>query len=164
LTVVTGLLVLATVLLVIASVANVRWTSVDVRHKLRALVSLVPLRITGDSWTHVGLETRIINTGLSYITVTSAVLFWLPRLLSSETGLEISDQALPILLAPRESISFRFTIPEAALEHYRHQLFESPMGFFGGMVTCRVVGQDGKEMMVSRNLPGLAHAAKHLLK
>jgi hypothetical protein len=152
LTLATLLLVIVTALSTLATFIMVRWMAMDVREKTAASLAQSGVIATSDNWEGVTISQTVINTGLSYLALTSATLRWWPTLESDEAHLEISDQVLPLFLAAREQLCLKFIIDGEKLCVYKSSLFSSPLMLITGRITYRYVGHDGKEQVRATNL------------
>jgi hypothetical protein len=133
--VVTSLLFLTTVLY---TYATFRLTSISSRaHRLNTqpLLTFRPAVTVANKWISMSVQQEVVNIGLSYVRIESALLYWWPYLLSEQQTITKSNLTLPHYLAPGGTLTVAFELTTSMVK----QIHQGSLASLSDLITGHLV-------------------------
>lgn len=151
--IVTMLLFLTTALY---TYATFRLTSISLRaHNLNTqpLLNFQPVRASANTWLSMHVEQEVINIGLSYVRIESALLHWWPYMLKDQQKTIKSNLILPHYLAPGAKLKLEFELSNDMVKHLPQGSLSSLSDLITGHLTYKYKGLAHTVIEVVEPLP-----------
>jgi hypothetical protein len=93
--------------------ATFRLTAISLRaHELntRPLLTFQPPSVVANGWIALSIKQEVVNIGVSYVRIESALVHWWPYMLKEQHKTTKSNLILPCYVAPGGKVEFEFDI------------------------------------------------------
>lgn len=141
----------ATVLLFLATVwygwATARMAGAmraELRLRTTPFLGFGSVEVEAADWTEIAVRQRLVNTGVAFVTLSSASLEWWPYLKREDSKIHLAENLLPVHLPPGGHIVLSFRLAVDDLVEIKTSTFQSPAQVIDGEVSYTFAGLTGK--------------------
>jgi len=151
--IVTTLLFLTTFLYTVATIWMAKVNALGYKLHTQPLLSFQPVNASADSWNSFEVEQEIINIGLSYVRIESAVLHWWPYMVKEQQRTVRGKIVLPHYLPPGARLKLRFEITNNLIKHLPQAHLNSLGEIVTGHLAYKYRGLDDTVIETVESLP-----------